>query len=129
MKPYTLNIEQETLQNTDYRRVLYTTPLSQLVLMSLAPGEEIGIETHTLDQFIRIEAGTATAMLDGQEHSLPADWAVIVPAGTEHNILNNGSEPVKLYTIYTPPEHKHDTVQPTKADAREEHFDGVVGNS
>jgi mannose-6-phosphate isomerase-like protein (cupin superfamily) len=96
--------------------------------MSLAVGEEIGTEVHTLDQFIRIEAGSAKAVLNGEEHELPTDWAVVVPAGTEHNIINTGSEPLKLYTIYTPPAHKHDTVEATKADEHEEHFDGVVGH-
>ena len=93
--------------------------------MSLKPGEEIGNEVHELDQFIRIEQGEAKAILNNnQESQLKADWAVIVPAGTWHNIINTGNEDLKLYTLYSPPEHQKDTVQPTKADEIEDHFDG-----
>lgn len=126
MKGYILNIEQETLNNADYRRVLYTAQHSQLVLMSIEPGDEIGVEVHHLDQFIRIESGTAKAILDGVEHMLPADFAVVIPAGTEHNVINVGDEPLKLYTLYSPPEHKDGIVERTKADEVEEHFDGVT---
>ena len=124
MKGYIVNIEEETIENTDYRRVLYTAKHSQLVLMSLKPGEEIGEETHTLDQFIRVEQGSLTAVLDGVSHPLPADFAVVVPAGVKHNILNTGTETAKLYTIYSPPEHKDAVVEQTKEDEFEEHFDG-----
>ena len=126
MKGYVTNIEKETNQNTDFRRVLYTAKNSQLVLMSIAPGDDIGEEVHTLDQFIRIEQGSATAVLDGVAHDLPADYAVVIPAGTRHNIINTGAEPLKLYTLYAPPEHRDGTVRATKADAlaEEEHFDG-----
>ncbi len=126
MKGYLTNIEQATIENGDYRRVLYTAKNSQLVLMSLKPDEEIGEEVHHLDQFIRIEQGSAKAILDGVEHALDADWAVVIPAGTRHNIVNVGDTEVKLYTIYSPPEHKDGTVHPTKANAAEEHFDGVT---
>lgn len=124
MRGYILNIEKETLANTDYRRVLYTTPMSQLVLMSIEPGDEIGEETHDLDQFIRLEQGEATVTLDGESHVIQDDFAVVIPAGTKHNVVNTGSESVKLYSVYTPPEHKHATVHVTKADDAEEHFDG-----
>ncbi|MCA9388469.1 cupin domain-containing protein [Candidatus Berkelbacteria bacterium] len=125
MNGYIANIEEETVNNTDYRRVIYTAKNSQLVLMSLKPGEEIGNEVHELDQFIRIEQGEAKAILNNnQESQLKADWAVIVPAGTWHNIINTGNEDLKLYTLYSPPEHQKDTVQPTKADEIEDHFDG-----
>ena len=125
MHGYIANIEEETVNNTDYRRVIYTAKNSQLVLMSLKPGEEIGNEVHELDQFIRIEQGEAKAILNNnQESQLKADWAVIVPAGTWHNIINTGNEDLKLYTLYSPPEHQKDTVQPTKADEIEDHFDG-----
>lgn len=126
MKGYLVNIEQETLENTSYRRVLYTAPGSQLVLMSLLPGEEIGEEVHELDQFIRIESGSGKAILDGVEHDLLADWAVVIPRGTRHNVVNTGTELMKLYTIYSPPEHKDGIVFDTKAeaDAAHEHFDG-----
>lgn len=126
MKGYVLNIEKETIENTDYRRVLYTTKNSQLVLMSIEPGDEIGEETHTLDQFIRLEQGSAKVTIDDTEYTLEDDWAVVIPAGACHNVINTGTEPLKLYSLYTPPEHKHATVHPTKADESEEHFDGEV---
>lgn len=123
-KGYVLNIEEATINNTDFRRVHYTGEHSQLVLMSIEPGDEIGIETHTLDQFIRVEKGTAQVMLNGEEHALPAEFAVMIPAGVTHNILNVGTDALKLYSIYSPPEHKDGTVHATKALAVEEHFDG-----
>lgn len=123
MKGYILNIEEETLKNEDYRRVLYTAKNSQLVLMSIKPGEEIGEEVHHLDQFIRIEGGDAQAILDGTVHKLCADHAIVIPAGTRHNIINTGTIDLKLYTIYSPPEHKDGTVVHMKADTVEEHFD------
>ena len=122
-----MNIEHETLANTDYRRVLYTTPRSQLVLMSIAPGDEIGEEVHdTHDQFIRFEAGSAEVLLDGVAHVLEADHAVVIPAGTRHTVINTGDTDLKLYSIYTPPEHKDQVVHPTKAEEQEEHFDGTT---
>lgn len=124
MKGYIVNIEAETLANTDYRRVLYTAKNCQLVLMSLKPGEEIGEEVHHLDQFIRIEGGSAKAIMDGVEHELCADHAIIVPAGMRHNVINTGDVDLKLYTIYAPPEHKDGVVEHTKSDEFEEHFDG-----
>ena len=126
MKGYVANIEKETLENTDYRRVLYTAKSSQLVLMSIEPGDEIGAEVHNLDQFIRIEQGSATAVLDGVEHILEDNFAIVIPAGMEHNVINTGSEVLKLYSVYSPPEHKDGIVQPTKADEAEEHFDGTT---
>jgi mannose-6-phosphate isomerase-like protein (cupin superfamily) len=126
MKGYITNIERDTLENTDYRRVLYTGKNSQLVLMSIEPGDEIGEETHHLDQFIRIEAGKARLLLDDVEHDVEDDWAFIIPAGTKHNVINTGDSPLKLYSIYSPPEHKDGIVQATKADEKEEHFDGVT---
>ena len=126
MKGYVTNIEEATRSNTDYRRVLYTAKNSQLVLMTLKPGEEIGMEVHQLDQFLRFEAGTGKAILDGVEHAVSDGFAVIVPAGTNHNVINTGSDELKLYTVYSPPNHKDGTLQPTKADEREEHFDGVT---
>jgi len=126
MNNYIGNIEKETLENTDYRRVIFTAESSQLVLMSIEPGDEIGEEVHELDQFIRIEKGSGTAVLDGKEHKLQDDWAIIVPAGMKHNVINTGNEPLKLYSIYSPPEHKHGTIHKTKADEKEEHFDGTT---
>ena len=126
MKGYSLNIEKETKSNTDYRRVLYTAKHSQLVLMSLAPGEEIGEEVHQLDQFLRFEEGEGKAILDGVEHPVSANDAVVVPEGVRHNVINTGSGPLKLYTVYSPPAHKDGTVEKTKADEHEEHFDGIT---
>lgn len=126
MKGYIVDIEKETLENTDYRRVLYTAKNSQLVLMNIKPGDEIGLETHHLDQFIRIEQGKAKAILDGVEHGLEDDFALIIPAGTKHNVINTGDEDLKLYSIYSPPEHKDGTVHKTKSEEKEEHFDGTT---
>jgi mannose-6-phosphate isomerase-like protein (cupin superfamily) len=127
MKGYITNIEDGTLKNKDFRRVLYTGKNSQLVLMSLWPKEEIGEETHTLDQFIRVEVGRGVAILDGVKHQISDGTAVVIPAGTKHNIINNSdSEELKLYTLDSPPEHRDGTIHRTKADAlsHEEHFDG-----
>ena len=124
MKGYIINIEDATKENKDYRRVLYTAKNSQLVLMSLRPGEEIGEETHELDQFIRFEEGEGMAVLDGVEYMIGADYAVVIPQGTRHNVINTGSDMLKLYSIYAPPEHRDGTTHPTKAEAGEEHFDG-----
>jgi len=127
MKGYVTNLEKVTLENEDFRRVLYTAKNCQLVLMSLLPGEEIGMEVHELDQFLRFEKGTGKAILDGVEHDISDGFAVIVPAGTQHNFINTSADEVmKLYTVYAPPEHKDKVVRHTKeeAEATEEHFDG-----
>ncbi len=129
MKGYISNIEQDTQANGNFRKVLYTGKHSQLVVMSLLPGEEIGAEVHNVDQFLRIEHGEGVAILDGVEYQVGDDWAIVVPAGAMHNVINRGSEPMKLYTIYSPAEHKRDTVHPTKAEAEADtadHFDGVT---
>lgn len=126
MKGYVVNIEKETLGNEEYRRVLYTAHNSQLVLMNIKPGDEIGEEVHELDQFIRFEAGKAKVVLNDVEHEVEDDYAVVIPAGTRHNVINTGDTDLKLYSIYSPPEHKDGTVHPTKADEKEEHFDGVT---
>ena len=127
-KGFVVNIEKETIDNSDYRRVLYTGEHSQLVVMNLQSGEEIGSETHTgIDQFIRVEQGEAKVVLNGsQDHIVPAEHAVILPAGVEHNVINVGNGELKLYSIYSPAEHKDGTVHATKADEKEEHFDGVT---
>ncbi len=126
-KGFITNIEKETLENENFRKVLYTSSYSQLVVMSLKPGEEIGSEVHGLDQFIRIEKGKAKVVLNGNEHELEDDFAVVIPAGVEHNVINiSENETLKLYTIYSPPEHKDGTVHPSKEDAQEEHFDGTL---
>ena len=119
MAGYLTDIEKKTLDNTCFREVLFTGPHAQLVVMALRPGEEIGMETHGgVDQFIRVEAGQGTAILDGKEHAIGDGSAVVIPAGTRHNIVNRSrTEPLKLYTIYSPPEHPDGTVHRTKADA------------
>ena len=118
MAGYVTDIERETLENENFRKVLFTGPNSQLVVMSLEPGEDIGLETHHLDQFIRIEQGEARMMLDGEEHELRDDYAVVIPAGTPHNITNSSaSDKLKLYTVYSPPEHPPNTLHVTKAEA------------
>jgi mannose-6-phosphate isomerase-like protein (cupin superfamily) len=128
MKGYVVNIEEESKNNANFRTVLYTAKNSQLVLMSLLPNEEIGSEVHTLDQFLRIEEGTGAAILDGVEHPIGDGSAIVVPAGTEHNIKNTSPDKaMKLYTVYSPPEHKDGVVHPTKADGiadASDHFDG-----
>jgi len=125
MKGYVTNIEQASLDNATFRTVLYTSKRTQLVLMSIPAGEDIGMEVHEdHDQFIRVEQGTGKAILDGVEHALEDGSAVVIPAGTNHNIINTGKTDMKLYTIYSPPEHRDGTVHPTKAEAQEEHFDG-----
>ena len=128
LKGYSVALESETLKNTDFRRVLYTGKHSQLVLMSLAPGEEIGMEVHShLDQFFRFEKGEGKVIIDGNEHKVKDGSGVIVPAGAAHNVVNTSkTEALKLYTVYSPPEHIDKTVRKTKADAiaRPEEFDG-----
>lgn len=128
MKGYVTNIEKDSLENEDFRRVLYTGPNSQLVLMSLEPEEEIGMEVHTLDQFFRIEEGTGKAIIDGVEHVIEDGSAVVIPAGAQHNIINTSTDHMlKLYTIYSPADHKDQTVHHTKEEAMadsEDHFDG-----
>lgn len=123
---YITNIEKKTLENEDYRRVLYTAKNSQLVLMNIKPGDEIGEEVHELDQFLRFEAGEGKAILDGVESEVRDGIAVVVPAGTKHNFINTGDVDLKLYTVYSPPEHKDGVIEKTKADEYEEHFDGIT---
>lgn len=121
------NIEKATLENNDFRRVVYTAENSQLVLMSLKPDEEIGEEIHQLDQFLRIEAGQGECLLDGVKKEISDGTAIVVPAGVRHNIINTGSVPMKLYTIYSPPNHRDGVIHHTKEEAavdEEEHFDG-----
>lgn len=119
MPGYVTNIEKAAEENQNFRQVLFTAPHSQLVVMSLKPNENIGMETHPeVDQFIRIEEGEGKAILNGEEHRLESDSAVVIPAGTEHDIVNTSSEEeLKLYTIYSPPEHPDKTIHRTKEEA------------
>ena len=127
MKGYCDNIDKRTVENDDFRRVLYTGHNLQLVLMTLRPGEEIGEEVHEdRDQFFRFEAGSGAVCIDGVENKVEEDFAVIVPQGARHNVKNTGSEPLRMYTIYGPPEHVDGLVEATKAeaDATHEEWDG-----
>jgi mannose-6-phosphate isomerase-like protein (cupin superfamily) len=127
MKGYIKNIEEATLSNKNFRKVEYTGKYSQLVLMTLKPGEDIGEEVHEgHDQFFRIDAGKGKVLIDDNEYEVEDGFAAIVPSGANHNVTNTGEEDLKLYTIYSPAEHKDGTVHPTKDEAEEEHFDGVT---
>ena len=122
MKGYCDDIERLTVENDDFRRVLYTGKHLQLVLMSLKPGEEIGAEVHPdNDQFFRVDSGSGVVTIDGTDSKISDGFAVVVPAGARHNIRNDGDEPLKLYTLYGPPDHKDQTVHNTKADAEANH--------
>lgn len=128
MKGFVANIEEQAIQNNNFRQVLYTGKHSQLVLMSLRPGGEIGLETHPdNDQFFRVEKGTGKVIIDDNEYDISDGSAVVVPAGAEHNVINaSSSEPLKLYTLYAPAHHRDGVVHATKADADndDEEFDG-----
>jgi len=119
MAGYHTDIEKKTEENEYFREVLFTGPHSQLVVMALKPGEDIGMETHPdTDQFFRVEEGKGKAVLDGQEYELEDGSAIVIPAGTEHNVINTSStKSLKMYTIYTPPEHPDGTIHKTKAEA------------
>lgn len=129
MKGYIANIEELSLQNDNFRKVLYTDARMQLVVMSLLPNEDIGEEVHSLDQFIRVEQGVGKSVLDGEEQNLADGSVVIIPAGTRHNIINTSStDPLKLYTLYAPPHHKDGVIHKTKAEAEadeDDHFEGA----
>lgn len=130
MKGYTTNIEEETVANKNFRKVLYTAKHMQLVLMSLKPNEDIGMEIHPEnDQFFRFEQGVGKCIIDGNEYEVADGSAVVIPAGTEHNIVNTSdTEELKMYTIYSPAHHKDGIVRSTKAEAeaQDEEFDGVT---
>jgi len=130
MKGFNTNIEKKTLENNNFRKVLYTAKHTQLVLMSLKPGEDIGMETHLEnDQFFRFESGSGRCLIDGNEYILADGSVIIVPAGAEHNIINTSeTEPLKLYTLYSPAHHKDGIIRETKEDAinNEADFDGIT---
>jgi mannose-6-phosphate isomerase-like protein (cupin superfamily) len=127
MKGYVVTLEKATEKNTDFRHVLYTAKHSQLVLMNLKPGEDIGEETHeNIDQFLRFERGEGKVIIDGVEHRVKDGDGVVIPAGARHNVINSSKRmDLRLYTIYSPPEHQDGVVRHTKAEAMasEEHFD------
>ena len=126
MKGYVQNIESISVKNENFRQVLYTAKNCQLVVMALNPKEEIGMEVHQLDQFFRVEEGMGEAVLDGIHKMISAGFAVLVPAGTKHNIVNTGTFPMKLYTLYSPPNHRDGVIHKTRAEAEkdDEQFDG-----
>jgi mannose-6-phosphate isomerase-like protein (cupin superfamily) len=126
MKGFVQDIEGLAVKNDEFRRVLYTAQHCQLVVMALKPKEEIGAEVHTLDQFFRVEEGTGEALLDGVRTAIGPGVGVVVPAGTNHNIINTGAVPLKLYTLYAPPNHRDGVIHHTRrhAEADTEHFDG-----
>src|SRR5450759_2214884 len=126
MKGFVQDIEGLAVKNDEFRRVLYTARHCQLVIMALKPKEEIGEEVHKLDQFFRVEKGTGEAVLDGVRTAIKAGFAIVVPAGTQHNIINTGRGALKLYTLYAPPNHRDGVVHHTRAEAEadNEHFDG-----
>jgi|ERR1039457_1648696 mannose-6-phosphate isomerase-like protein (cupin superfamily) len=126
MKGFVKNIEEISVKNEDFRRVLYTAKNCQLVVMALKPTQEIGMEVHKLDQFFRVEEGTGEAVINDVRMSISSGFAVLVPAGTNHNIINTGTVPLKLYTLYAPPNHRDGVVHHTRdeAEADNEHFDG-----
>jgi mannose-6-phosphate isomerase-like protein (cupin superfamily) len=127
MKGYIANIEKITEKNSNFRQVLYTAKHSQLVVMSLKPGEDIGEEVHDLDQFIRIEEGEGKAVLDGVEHPIKDGSAIVIPEGTKHNVINTSDdEEMKLYSLYSPPHHRNGVAHISKEEAMadDEHFDG-----
>lgn len=126
MNGFVANIEQLSFENDNFRKVLYTDKNSQLVLMSLLAGEEIGEEVHDVDQFLRVEKGVGAAILNGVSYELADGSIIIVPAGTKHNLVNTGDEAMKLYTLYMPPHHRDGVIHKTKAEgeADSEHFDG-----
>jgi len=132
MKGFVGDIANQSEGNSDFRRVVYTGKNLQLVLMSLKPGEDIGEEIHTdRDQFFRIEKGKGEVLIDGKRSKIKDDDAVLVPAGARHNIINTGDKPMRLYTLYGPPEHRDGTVHATKVDAQKmkEHFDGKISEA
>ena len=122
---FATNIEARTRQNENFRQVLYTAPHSQLVVMTLRPGEDIGLERHERgDQFIRVESGRGEAVIDGKKYALSDGVAVVIPEGAEHNVINtSASEPLRLYTLYSPPQHTSGTIHKTKEDAERDTLD------
>lgn len=126
MRGYIKNIEALAISNDNFRHVLYTAEHSQLVIMSLKPGEDIGMEVHKVDQFFRIEEGHGSAVIDGTTTPIGEGVCVLVPAGAQHNIINTGLTPMKLYTLYTPPNHRDGVIHRSRDEAQRdrEHFDG-----
>jgi mannose-6-phosphate isomerase-like protein (cupin superfamily) len=121
---FTADLQSQAKENDNFREVLFTGNYSQLVLMSIEPGDDIGAEVHGLDQFIAVVEGQSEAVIDGEKETLQAGEAVVIPAGSEHNVVNTGDQALKLYTVYSPPEHEDGVVHENKEDQGHEHFDG-----
>jgi len=121
---FTADLHSQAKENDNFREVLFTGNYSQLVFMSIEPGDDIGAEVHGLDQFIAVVEGVSEAVIDGEKEVLHAGEAVVIPAGSEHNLVNTGDTPLKLYTVYSPPEHKDGVIHDSKEDQGHEHFDG-----
>ena len=127
LKGFVTDIEKDTVANDNFRKVLYTGKNSQLVLMSLNPGEDIGEEVHKdIDQFFRVDAGSGQVIINGVKHEIKNGSAIVIPQGARHNVINNGKIPLKIYTIYSPPHHQDGILRKTKeeTEADKEHFDG-----
>ncbi|AUB80196.1 cupin domain-containing protein [Candidatus Thiodictyon syntrophicum] len=131
MKGYVKDLEGVAVENEDFRRVLYTAKNCQLVVMALKPKEDIGMEVHQLDQFFHVKEGSGVALVDGVSTAIRPGFAVLVPAGTQHNIINTGTVALKLYTLYAPPNHRDGVIHHTRADAQadHEHFNGQTTES
>lgn len=129
MKGYVANIEKLSIENENFREVLYTDKNSQLVLMSLLPSEEIGEEVHDVDQFLRVEQGTGKAILSDISHDLADGSIILVPAGTKHNVINTGTVSMKLYTLYMPPHHRDGVIHKTKAEGETDTTDEFDGKT
>lgn len=129
MHGYVTNIEKDSLENDNFRKVVYTDKRCQLVLMSLLPHEEIGLEVHDVDQFLRVEEGAGRAILNGETHEIADGSAIVVPAGTEHNIINDGDGKMKLYTLYMPPHHRDGALHKTKAEGEADKQDEFNGKT
>lgn len=127
MAGFVTNIEKDTLQNDNFRKVIFTASHSQLVLMSLQPGEDIGMEVHdNVDQFFRIEKGEGTVLIGGEEHDIKDGSAIVIPAGTEHNVMNTSpDQPLQLYTIYSPANHPDGKIHLTKEEAMDDEEDHI----
>jgi len=129
LKGFVTNIEEDTTKNTNFRKVLYTGKNSQLVLMSLKPKEDIGDEIHDVDQFFRIDSGSGKVIINGKEHKVSDGFAFVIPAGAKHNVINDGTENLKLYSIYSPPHHVDGIVHKTKAEALADKTDKYEGKT
>jgi len=129
LKGFVTDIEKDTVKNENFRKVLYTGKNSQLVLMSIKPKQDIGVEVHDVDQFFRIDAGSGKVVINDVEHKISNGFAIVIPAGAKHNVINDGTEDLKLYSIYSPPHHKDQVVHKTKEIALKDKTDKFDGKT